>query len=300
MQRGYGWVFFFLSLKAFAGGEVGNGGNTVVCFGVFDTISSTELLDYYQYADTLPYDLGPAFTNFNDKVKFVLNRLSRLDPERAKNYQIEASQFVQVTRWVNGSIPQVPDSGFVPVPKDCSIEQTAIQYPANRSDGTRYTVTDDIWDRLDENNKAGLILHEIVYREEIRLGYTDSEKARYYNAVISSDQINTMDQNTYNNFSSITFEPVQGVSFNQEDITLSASGNATSSINMNTYLAYAGTEPLSWYLVPDPAKGIAIDINTGVLTITGATGTYNYMLVVREGGEDGQHAATANLSIEIH
>ena len=41
---------------------------------------------------------------------------------------------------------------------------------------------------LDNNGKAGLILHELIYREAIEGGATESTAVRYFNSMLASNR----------------------------------------------------------------------------------------------------------------
>jgi hypothetical protein len=52
-----------------------------------------------------------------------------------------------------------------------------------------YLIDRDLWERLDNNNKAGLVLHEIIYRESIRGGAVNSRAVRKYNGLILTGEL---------------------------------------------------------------------------------------------------------------
>src|SRR5450432_3077511 len=87
---------------------------------------------------------------------------------------------------MKGPLQGISDHGYIPVPPGCRIEQLAIQLKDDDGDGKRYLIDEDYWKGLDNDHRAGLILHEITYREAISLGAKDSIKTRYYTALISS------------------------------------------------------------------------------------------------------------------
>jgi hypothetical protein len=62
--------------------------------------------------------------------------------------------------------------GLTPV--GCSLEQTAIYDDKKRS----VAVNQEIWNALDETNKAALLLHEILYADYRRSGDTTSQNIR--------------------------------------------------------------------------------------------------------------------------
>jgi len=75
----------------------------------------------------------------------------------------------------------VNDFGQVTFPPGCGPEQIAVQQTPQFPESKTFTVDKTLWDLLDNDSKAGLILHEVIYQEGIRLGHKDSVDARYFN-----------------------------------------------------------------------------------------------------------------------
>jgi hypothetical protein len=61
----------------------------------------------------------------------------------------------------------------------------------------KYIINQDLWSLLNNTNKAGLILHEIVYSDAIMRGQNNSIYARYFNALLSSKEITKLSQKEY-------------------------------------------------------------------------------------------------------
>jgi len=186
-------------VAAATGGSTG-GGNVTVCRDPKTGSEKLRLLDYYE-AEILMPELKPALGNGEtelDRVQFVLNRLRRLDPKRAEEYEKVAESFDFNTRWINGvTLPDINDHAYVPKETNCKIEQVAIQRLTSFPEAKKYIVRKDYWDRLSVDDRAGLILHEVIYEEALRLGHKNSMNARYLNALFSSQKLDTMDRATY-------------------------------------------------------------------------------------------------------
>jgi hypothetical protein len=69
------------------------------------------------------------------------------------------------------------------------VVQIAIRRNEASSLNKRFTVNQELWKKLSETGKAGLVMHEIIYEHFFKLGETDSVKARTFNAYVFSDQI---------------------------------------------------------------------------------------------------------------
>lgn len=94
----------------------------------------------------------------------------------------------------------IPDSGNIVIPKGCTIEQIANQSAPLYADDPRYIIDQSLWSLLDNQNRAGLILHEIIYREAIELGHDNSVSTRFLNANMSSRKIESMTIADYTRF----------------------------------------------------------------------------------------------------
>ncbi|UXR63750.1 hypothetical protein EZJ49_11805 [Bdellovibrio bacteriovorus] len=175
------------SSLTFAGGDwVGNGGNVLECASG----SQVQLLDYYegQQQRHIPVNLGSG-VSYHEKVLFVLSRLEVINPSRADKYKNWFATFDAETQWFSeGKFLPIRDSGAVIIPTDCEIRQIAIQRPQDliMPGDKRYLVDLRLWNRLSEQDKAGLILHELIYREGIENDQSSSPRVRYFNQILSS------------------------------------------------------------------------------------------------------------------
>ncbi|MBS1971986.1 MAG: hypothetical protein JSU04_16870 [Bdellovibrionales bacterium] len=187
--------------KAFAGFIVGNGGNVIVCGeGVLRTV---ELLDHWESRTTrnLNIQMGAPELAPEEKVQLVLERLKKINPNRATLYDHWLKTFMSETDFTNLEIISNADSGPAKITPGCKIVQIAIQQDPDLPGDARYAIQKDLWGSLNSDGKAGLILHELIYRElaSQKPAHRTSKYVRYYNAFISSDQITTIKLNDYYN-----------------------------------------------------------------------------------------------------
>lgn len=183
-------VNLFLSLNiTFAGGDwVGNGGNLILC-----DKKEPQLLDYYEgeHDRGIVVDHGSE-GSFSERLEAVFSRLARLSPERAAKYRKWNETFFLETRFFyDGKILPIQDLGPIVIPNDCNIQQVAAQRPASEMmpGDSRYLIDQRYWDRLSQRDKAGLVLHELIYREAIESKQKSSPRVRYFNQILSSSQI---------------------------------------------------------------------------------------------------------------
>ena len=171
-------VLFFIPVVVWAGGSrAGNGGDVVYC----PQSSNRPLLQQLDFYELSFYDgqeaiLGSPADAPLVKVSYVINWIRQFSPIRADLYNERLQNFMSRVSWSQVPLVDIPDSQHIVLPANCEIRQLAIQdqvtYPVH------YTIDKTLWDQMDNTNKAGLILHEIVYEEALRNKHENSIDAR--------------------------------------------------------------------------------------------------------------------------
>ena len=199
----------------------GNGGDALVCYNSNGNIRSVELLDYYEALQKQrieSIELGEKEWGFHEKVLYALNRLEAIDYLRAQKYKQWYKDFFNQDELTWGeNLVNIADTGALSIPNNCEIKQIAVQESPSLPGDKRYIISKSLWSLMDEDNKAGLILHELIYREVIseeRCGGLDdieekhvcsqlhlnSKRVRYYNSLISSSAMAEMSEREYHQF----------------------------------------------------------------------------------------------------
>lgn len=176
----------FISNFAFSGDKIQNGGNVIVC------PNSIELLDYYEArlsGKSLQLETG--HTTYFEKLSTLFKKWESVAPQRMALYKEWLKEFNDDAGIYSGvEIPAIPDTGSIVIPSGCKVIPAAFQ----RRDGDifpgekRYVVSKDLWDLMDENQKAGLVLHELIYREAIKSQHATSLPTRYLNGFLSTEE----------------------------------------------------------------------------------------------------------------
>lgn len=200
-------IFFLMGLLfcsnlLASGHTVGNGGDIVICKDSNGRLKSAELLDFYEgrILKKLQPDLGAPELSVEAKIEIAIKRLERVSANRAGRYREQARSFFAETLFINAHLADISDAGNIVIPKECTIEQIANQSEPLYEDDPRYVIDESLWSQLDNQNRAGLILHEIIYREAIELGHNNSVSTRYLNANMSSRKIESMSIADYTRF----------------------------------------------------------------------------------------------------
>lgn len=183
------WILTLILISSigYAGNE-SHGGHSVVCREGSGKVKSIEVLDFYEgeHLWSLKPDLGVE-GDFMTKVRFALTRWERIDPNRAQRCREWANQFVEESNFQHGiELVDVPDSNHIAFPAGCKVEQVVNQRKPKFPEDHRYIINGDLWDLMSEDRKAGMVLHELLYRMAIEIGQTDSSNSRYLNAYITS------------------------------------------------------------------------------------------------------------------
>ena len=170
------------ALPASAGNRVGNGGDVVIC------PEKSTLLDFYER----PPVAAAGAKDYQAILAQRIAALAKAAPKLAEQYGRRAKSIGnEIDFKADVKLTDVKDSlhAFEPDDDNCKVRQIAIRQ--NQPVGKRFLIDDRSWKALDAQNKAGLILHEIIYEHLAKLGQTDSRKVRKLNAHIFSSAIET-------------------------------------------------------------------------------------------------------------
>lgn len=170
------------------GSNVGNGGDGIVC-KIPGGKKTVELLDYYEARTQLKdpktgqairMDFGAPGLSVDEIVELLISRVAEVSPERAERYRAQARTFMGETQFLpNADLTDIPDSLHAAVPSNCEIKQLVNQRKKPFAMQARYNVDKTLWDLMASNaSKAGTILHEVIYREAIEAGQTNSVPTR--------------------------------------------------------------------------------------------------------------------------
>lgn len=177
---------FLMVSSAFANNwyDRGNGGVTLQCDG-----HHLQVLDLYESSTrfNLPIVFAQADDEFAKATKLI-DRLASMDPSRAALYQSWLQSFKSESQFVSGTFAKTPDLGLVVIPDGCTVEQAVVQQQPSVVNAFRYLINQKLWNELDADNKAALIVHELIYREFITTPTQEfsSERIRYFNAFINA------------------------------------------------------------------------------------------------------------------
>jgi hypothetical protein len=174
-------IFFLMfliiaSFIVYAGDKKGNGGEVVVCPG------EVQLLDFFEANIDLEVEE-------KDEIKIanaILSKLEHFSPKRFSDYKKNLSHFLSEVKFVDETeIGPISDSGPITrtIPINCHLAQIVIQKKIVFGNEKRYLINQSLWNQLSSIHRAGLILHELIYRE---LQSEDSHSIRIFNSWLFS------------------------------------------------------------------------------------------------------------------
>lgn len=196
-MKNLGWMGLCLAGAAFAtGGEHGNGGNVLVCEQ--NGVTTVTLYDYYEW-EQRGWQLDLAGNTYEEKLQAAFERIAKYNPTRSALYSIwfEGFQETRSTEFTDYDLVEIPDIGAGTVPPGCHIKTAAQQRMRPLPGDKRYLVDNKLWNLMNETQRAGLVLHEMIYREAALLGHQDSATTRYLNGLFASSIFAEIDYRGY-------------------------------------------------------------------------------------------------------
>ena len=151
------------------GGVNGGGGRSVVCRDSSGKIKSAELLDLWEARVIDKLKLRKALPTFRANLVDALKRYDAVLGATTTDAQIDLTikEIDSLTTFLPDSVKleTVDDSKEPAVPVGCKVEQLAHLYEDHR-----LLIQKSIWDHLNPQNKAALIIHESIYYERREQG----------------------------------------------------------------------------------------------------------------------------------
>lgn len=193
---------------SFAGtNRVGNGGDVFVCHetkravpskspfkkskksdDLARIIKTVELLDFMESELPLVDYTG----DYQSVLNQVIKNLKTVAPQLATQYEKRIGKIADEIFYQEYSLKDIDDSSELIQRKNCTLVQAAVRKNEVSFGEKRFVIQKDLWDKMDDKHKAGLILHEIIYEHFYKLGEYNSVKARKVNALLFSSSLAKM------------------------------------------------------------------------------------------------------------
>lgn len=167
--------------------RVGNGGDAIYCQKEDGTVTA-ELLDFYEGRTRgLTMNMDGA-TTVEEKINLIINRVEQHDLFLGLVIREGLEHFYANREFTEDDLIDIPDSLHIRKPKNCEVKQAAIfKMPHELLPGeSAYLINQPLWDLMDNDSKAGLILHEVLYRYARNVHHSDSVATRVALSVIAT------------------------------------------------------------------------------------------------------------------
>jgi hypothetical protein len=174
-----------LSFVSLADTTVRNGGKIVICEN-----EPHRLLDYIKAEDdwVMKVNLPEGEDEF-EVISKLLKRLETYNEGLAKEIQNEASTFYENARFYKDyRMFDIPINDQVGIPVGCEMVLAINQKKPFYSQEKRYRINENIWKEIGPQDKAGLIIHEILIKiyEDFNIEIKNDEHI-YFNSLLGSD-----------------------------------------------------------------------------------------------------------------
>lgn len=188
------------SSDAGGGSNVGNGGSGIICRDG-KKINSIELFDFYEArvmrdwsaeVDFTPDQSKTVLQQAIDTAQYLIDtRWKTIDPVMATYLSLRLQEFEKDALFVDQPMPLQDDvAAVIAAPAGCRREQIVIAREPDLNESARYTVRKAYFDHASFSNldRAGLILHELLYRLTSVNGAKTSSGVRYMNSLFFANK----------------------------------------------------------------------------------------------------------------
>ncbi|NRA67483.1 MAG: hypothetical protein HRU19_23585 [Pseudobacteriovorax sp.] len=183
-------ILFLLSKLAVAGHETNNGGSGVVCRDKDQVVQTVELLDFWEARVLRSASFPDNELSVESRLNAATQKFIRLTGNIGFGEKLRKKLVLLQTQKLNSlenlAIKPSADVQNRYLPKDCPVEGIA------SFDDTylKLDVNQELFSKLDQLNRAGLLFHEAVYRIlRHNYGHTDSLLARYMTSCSFSNEV---------------------------------------------------------------------------------------------------------------
>lgn len=152
----------------------GHGGVSIVCRDADEKIESVELLDIFEGNHQYGLEIKDRTTSFDEQIEQAQTRLvSR--PELLEEFQNELAYVHANIQFPSEEVGLNPTDDAFPVinKKGCAYKQLAVYTNDNQ-----VLVDAELYNKLSETGKAGLYIHEVIFKMARARGATSSVTSR--------------------------------------------------------------------------------------------------------------------------
>lgn len=210
-------VIVFFASTGFSGEvNVGNGSLGLECLDADFHETRVRFVDVHEFESILgfPLPLEKLHENNSDSdesewdllahfARLAFSPLQSWSPNRFEIYLNWLHEFKNKTHFSDSENLFVPhDARYNYLLRDCRQQKEVVlvlQIPRPLRSEPRYIINSNYWNELLIKDKVGILVHEILYREAIELGQSDSENVRQLTQFLLSRTFKDLDEIEYFN-----------------------------------------------------------------------------------------------------
>jgi hypothetical protein len=253
-----------------AGDRTGSGGDGLVCFNEDGSINHVKSWDYVEAEIEHGHqiNLGEDYLSVREKMELVIDRIEKHenimrsnkfiwlrkyfdyfkdfdtnqdDNKMIKLVSLESTDGKFTLRDIRDDNSRLAIDGDSP----CKMVQLAMQEDIKREDRPFIKIHKELWDLMDNDHKAGLLLHELflmLIRNDVEGDIKDTRNARYLNTAFSTSQYeNIVNDETHQAFLAVLASADLGIY--KFKIQKSPPSSYDEVVNGNSFIGYLNSKP---------------------------------------------------------
>jgi hypothetical protein len=176
--------FLFFTNSAWSGNEKGNGGLALYCSAL-----PSQLFDFYESVNLHHFVFRKDLAQ-GDEWVIVLDVVQGIEarvPELAALLRNDFEIFKANSRFLKGELGLSDDTKHVFLPDGCELKQAVLQRKNILTGKIDFFISEKVWGDLSSLQKAGLILHEALYKNS---NQNDSRGVRRLTGFLFSQSFN--------------------------------------------------------------------------------------------------------------
>jgi hypothetical protein len=172
------------------------GGDVVLCSNG-NIVKSIEMLDSFEAREIrhVKIDTGAPEIPYREKLQAIIEKIKKVDAVFGRDLQATTTRFLDNHIEYPAPVQEVDDEGPIYyVPEGCKVTQISVQRVPSFEGDVEYYVDKRLFDLLNEENKAILVLHQAVFGMARKYAnHTDSSRSRYFISQLFTSALGTVE-----------------------------------------------------------------------------------------------------------
>lgn len=184
----------FSLVPGWAGGVNSGGGYVVACKE--GEVTTYQLWDFKEASiKSTKFEFVSKGSEEVEIALTAIERLRKFSPDLTDRWQKTVKDFIQSEmKFINDAkIKDIDDTDSLFEKFDnCELVQAAVQVKSPAPNEYRLFVDETLWKAMDANTKAGLLVHEAIYKTAMEQGHTKSKDFRRITALLFDNRLEMM------------------------------------------------------------------------------------------------------------